>query len=74
MPGGKTFRRIYTVTKYSFHGAASGAVNNYLEGTEYPGLGLHSWKKIYDQHGDAEWYGNDLALVDDGPEPADGQI
>lgn len=73
MPGGKTFRRIYNVTKYSFHGAASGAVNHYLEGTEYPGLGLHSWKKIYGQRGDAEWYGNDLTLVDDGPEPADSQ-
>lgn len=67
-PGGKTFCRTYTVTKYVFHGAASGAINKYLEGTEYPGLGLHSWKNIHGQRGDAEWYGDDLTLTDDGPE------
>ena len=71
-PGGKTFCRTYTVTKYVFHGAASGAINNYLEGTEYPGLGLHAWKTIHGQRGDAEWYGDDLTLTDDGPEPTLG--
>lgn len=71
-PGGKTFCRTYTVTKYVFHGAASEAINNYLEGTEYPGLGLHAWKTIHGQRGDAEWYGGDLTLTGDGPEPTSG--
>ena len=67
-PGGRTFIRTYTVTKYFWHADASGAANHYLEGTEYPSLGLRSRCSISGQRGTAEWYGNDLTLVSDEPE------
>ena len=70
--GGRRRIRTYTVTKYDFIGSASGAVNHYLEGTEYPSLGLHSWKTVSGQRGEAVWYGNDLALVNDEPESSGG--
>ena len=67
-PGGRTFIRTYTVTKYFWHADASGAANHYLEGTEYPSLGLRSRCSISGQRGTAEWYGDDLTLVSDEPE------
>lgn len=63
--GGKVVHKKYQVTKWVYHGSASGAVNHIVEedNMDYPKYGLRRSLKTSGQRGTAEWYKNDLKEV-----------